>query len=355
MVEWGVPMATIKEIAQLAKTSTATVSYVLSNKPARIGQKTRERILKIARELDYQPNALVHALRSKISYAIAVIAPSFSNSFFSGIISGIDSVVSEAGFQLMMCQHRCSPEKLHQEISVLRSRRVDGLIVAPSGLPDEEAYFSDLRQKGVNLVLIAQPQANMPYATFDELMGARMAVEHLHGLGHRHIGYVGPRAERLEFFCRALRERGLQVRENHLLTFEDEGPTSEQFHAFLQRTPRVTALIAEQDALFFPLYEYCRTSGFRIPEELSIVGHGNFRESAILSPPLTSLDQSPTEVGIEAGRIMLDLILKRIPQQTHQMTLKSRLIVRESTAGPFAGDYAAVKKVQSTARLSEVP
>lgn len=327
-------MATIKEIAQLAKTSTATVSYVLSNKPARISQKTRERILKVAKELDYQPNALVHALRSKVSYAIAVITPGLGNSFFAEIISGTDSVVSEAGFQLMICQHSCSPEKLHREIAVLRSRRVDGIIVAPSGLPNEEAYFSDLRRKGVNLVLITKSQADMPFAVFDEQQGMKEAVEHLRGLGHRNIGYVGPQAERLEFFCQAMSERNLPVRESQLLTFEDTGPTADQFHAYLQRKPRVTALVGQQDSLFFPLYVYSRTTGFRIPGDLSIVGCGNFRESAILSPPLTSLDQSPHEVGVEAGRIMLDLILKRVAQKTHQMTLASRLIVRESTAAP---------------------
>jgi len=330
-------MATIKEIAQLAQTSTATVSYVLSNKPARISEKTRQRILKIAADLDYQPNALVHALRSKISYAIAVLVPSLKSGFFPEIIAGIDDEVSGSGFQLMICQHSNSPERLKKEIQLLRSRRVDGLIVMPSGgLQGEAKYFSELRRKRVKLVLVEQNQPDIPFVISNNDTGAKQVIDHLFELGHREIGYVGHRDRRLESYCRAMRERGIPVRESHFLIFDEHGPGVEDYSAFLGPKPRFTALAATRDEFLFPLYDYCLAAKLAIPDRLSMVGYANFREGKILSPKLTSVDQNPGEIGREAGRIALDLILERIPQKSHQITLDPKLVVREST-GPAPG------------------
>jgi len=131
-----------------------------------------------------------------------------------------------------------------------------------------------------------------------------------------------------------MRELSLPVRDSRLLTFEERGPTSEEYGRFLGPKPRMTALFAGRDEFLFPLYEYSLASGLAIPDRLSVAGYANFREGKILSPGLTSVDQVPGEMGREAGRIALDLILDRIPQESHQVTLEPKIVPRQSTAPP---------------------
>jgi DNA-binding LacI/PurR family transcriptional regulator len=331
-------LITTTEIARQAGVSRAAVSYVIHDRRDQVSAETRRRVMKIVREHDYHPNALVQALRRKRTGVAGVLVPGLYVSFFAEIVDAMEVAARTRGWRVVICQTHGQPDHLEQEITKLRELRVDGFIVCP--LQSQRAYYKRLVKAGVKMVFLddAVPNVGVPYVDSDDVCGGRLATEHLLGLGHRRIACLRLSAPALPN-CRfagyraALSDAGVAFDER-LVTELDQGNYETGFGATgrLLAGASFTALVAPNDVMAIAAIDALRQAGRRVPDDVSVVGYANLREASYCRPKLTTVSQETGAIGREAANRLLDLIEER-PVGTEDVLVKPRLIVRESTAG----------------------
>ena len=211
----------MKTIARRVGVSKTTVHRALSNVGG-INHETRERILKVAAELDYTPNNLARGLRSHKSATIGFVVTGLTNSFYSSILEGVESVSTHAGYSILVAGTAGKPSAEVQHLNVLREQRVDGMIIAPAHSKANVGYYDKLLKTGIPFVFMDRfiPEVDADYVVTDNFAGGYMAAKHLIGLGKRRIGFgttPGPEmmaassSERLRGAETALEEAGLQL------------------------------------------------------------------------------------------------------------------------------------------------
>ncbi len=335
----------MREVAAEAGVSVASVSYVLNGRHNQVGAKTLEKILLVTRRLNYQPNLLMRAVRTRRSQVIGVLIPSFRTTFFPTVADAIESELAAHGYHAVICQTHSQTECMERNLVMLRQRRVDGLIVTPKF--DQANLFAELVERGSKVVLIDHSFPEIPIASVrsDDEAGAGMAVRHLLELGHRRIGVLRHQAgqfpemlpERYRGYVKALAEAGIAIDQNLVETVET-GFTAEDgenaFKRLYARCPDLTALFVPSDLAALGVMRAARELGLRIPEDLSLAGYHNQEAGSHTTPTLTTVDQKPAEIGHRAVVSLLGMIEGRNPPEPRQILIQPELIVRGST-GPL--------------------
>lgn len=335
---------TIQDVARVAGVSTATVSRALSN-PERVSDSARRKVLEAVEKTGYVVNEAARNLRQQRANAIGVIAPDLSNPFFSSIIAGIEQIAGPNGFGVLVTESSMTGQGAFDHASLLASARVDGFVVL-----DGQMDLSRLRNRSkgltqVPVVSACEYPADMPApsVTVDNAGGAEKAVRHLVDLGHTKIGHItGPRGNiltttRLEGFREALQSMGLTVREDFILP-GDFNLEAGKLAAEIWRTmeDRPTAMFCASDQQAFGFISQLSRQGFRVPEDVSVIGFDDIEVSGFFVPALTTISQPRLELGRMAARMLLD----RINGQSHREGLHPQLdvtlVVRDSTAAPVA-------------------
>src|SRR5262245_58515021 len=212
---------TMKRIAAELGVSITTVSKVLNRQPD-IGPVTRARVLAKVEELGYRPNAVARGLSLRRTHTLGVVIPDLMHSFFVEIVAGLESVLSDKGYGLLLCSSGEDSAKERRELEMLRSRQVDGIVLASVSASGNDDVLKAVSARGTALVMIDRDDyARLPchrVMTDDELVGS-LATEHLLSLGYRKIGHLaGPpvvHAQRREAAYRqTLKAHGLIVRED---------------------------------------------------------------------------------------------------------------------------------------------
>ncbi|MEO1449533.1 MAG: LacI family DNA-binding transcriptional regulator [Bacteroidota bacterium] len=338
---------TLADLAKQLQISTATVSRALKDYPD-ISQETKQRVLALAKELNYRPNTMAAGLRKRESKVIGVIIPSIVNHFFSSVIKGIMEVAYQADYRVMLCQSDESYEKETADARALFNSRVDGLLVSLAHETRHFDHFREFTDSGTPLVFFDKvpPREIFPEISrvvVDDYQGAYAAVSHLIGQGHRQIAHFsGPMqastsSRRYQGYLQALKDHGLHRDEQ--LVFACEDITYDEGQAFAQQlieqNPACTAIFCITDMVAMGAMQGAKLKGRQIPTDMAIAGFSDWKMSSIVQPPLTSVAQP----SLEMGRISTQLLLQEIrslkddkPVHHETITLETSLKIRASSS-----------------------
>ena len=329
-------MITIFDVARRAKVSTATVSRVLSQ-PDLVREATREQVMRVVRELNYEPNRAARALRTLRSSKLLLTVPDISNPFFSEVIRGAEQTAREAGYAVVLGDIGDDRGAEDQYAMMLRRHEVDGLVFLGHSLPD--ALKAEVTQRPGRAPIVNaceySPGLGVSSVHIDNAAASEVAMVHLLDLGHRAIGVVtGPMEsplsrDRLTGAERAASQRGLLA---GLLV----GPGDFSVEAGFREARRliglgVTAIFCFSDEMAIGALDAVREAGLACPADVSIMGFDDIRFARFTTPPLTTIAQPGSEIGARAIEQLL-MIIAGQSQQIEVVTLPHRLMVRESTA-----------------------
>jgi LacI family transcriptional regulator len=338
-------MANMKQIAQLAGVSLGTVSHVL-NDSAKVREPLRKRVLDAVLTAGYQPSQLARGLRRDKTNIIAMIIPDILNPFFPGVVRGAEDVAFANGYRLILCNTDNDHAKEVEHLNALQTYLPSGLIVIPSKFSDLTSQAESYRKAGSAVVCIDRLPRNWTgdAVTIDNIEGAYHATTYLIELGHRHLAAItGPlhltnAQERLAGFKRALRHAGLETPPGYLqeATFDRAGGYSKT-KILLRMLPRPTAILACNDMIALGALLAIREENLRCPEDVSLIGFDGLDLTEITTPQLSSVYQSPYQLGATAAQLVLDRVADNTCP-TRQIVLKTELKIRESVAPPPQAD-----------------
>lgn len=334
----------IADVAREAGVSKTAVSFAF-NSPDRLAPETASRILDVAESLGYRPHPVARMLTQRSTHTLGVLTPQalsviFSNPFFGAFSEGVALAAEQEGYAL----HFISP--LHGSLARAMGRAtVDGVVAI--GLSASHPEVAQIRAAGLPLVMVdSSAMPDQPGIEVDDEGGARVAAEHLIGLGHTGFLIVGveppPGAKmepegvtgrRLQGYLAALGAARIELPAHAVI----DGPASiEGGMAAMRRAwedgLRPTAVLVMSDAMAIGVLRTARELGLRVPEDISVVGFDDIDLSQHTNPPLTTVHQPIRQKGESAVRLLLAVVERRVPRP-EQLRLETRLIIRGST-GP---------------------
>ena len=305
--------ATIEDVAASAGVSVATVSRALRGLP-NVASHTRERIERIATELDYRADPAASRLAAGRSRAIAVAVPMLDGWYFSHVVAGVEAVFAEAGYDtIVVGLGAYGAGRPVLEAAGPIYRRVDGLICVDAALNDDE--FVRLRSEGMAIVYIGPDGPGVPSLGIDDVEVGRLATSHLLELGHRRIGVVNGQPEdgsvapfrRQQGFELAFKEAGLQPDPSlYAPGYFDIGGGYDALGMLLDHPDPPTAVFAFSDEMAFGVLWAARERGLSVPDDLSVVGVDDHDGSPVVG--LTTVHQDVAEHGAHAARAMIDIL-----------------------------------------------
>jgi LacI family transcriptional regulator len=330
----------MKDIAAALKVSIVTVSKALRNHRD-ISAATKKRIHDKIRELNYQPNLIARGLVTRRSFIVGLVVPDLTHSFFADVARGVAAVLHPKGYHLVIANTDDDPVLEEQETRLLLARQVDGLILASARRKKDTRSLQDIRNMSVPLVLIDRLLPGVP-ASFvgvdDEALG-RLATEHLIERGCRRIAHIrGPAITNAEGRLRGFRSALAKARLVGLTGFVAPGGDSEEdgFRAMRQllaRRKKPDGVFCFNDPLAVGAMKAILDARLRIPDDVAIIGAGNIHYSDFLKIPLSTVDQSSSQIGENAAALLLPRIETDIPLPEESVVIPPRIVARESTLG----------------------
>lgn len=333
-------MATIKEVAEHARVSVATVSRVVNNS-GYVSTSLRERVEESMRTLEYKPSALARSLRRQETRTIGVLVPQLNQPFFSALIFAMEKTLFGDDYRTLICSSEEDPFKESTYIDILLRQRVDGVIYVPSGQNAE--YARRLLQADIPVVLIDRDFPELPISRVvsDNYGGAYLAAQHLLNLGHRRVGLIGGPAyshsmqARAEGAQQAMRDFGGQVDPSLLMmsTLPEFELGYQAALRLMKRADPPTAIFAFNDVIAVGAMHAASQMGYSLPGDLSVIGFDDIPLAAYVIPELTTVAQPIYGIGQTAVEVMLRK-LANPDQPLEKIKLETRLVVRKSTAAP---------------------
>ncbi len=337
----------IKDIARAAGVSHSTVSRSLSDSPL-VNSETKARIRQLSLEMGYTPNAAARSLVMGRTRTVGVVVTTIADPFIAEVTQGIESTAYEHGYTVILASSNSDPSREIAAVEMLRSKRVDGVIVTSSRVG--AFYQHHLERIGVPVVLINNHSEQSGRYTFsitvDNEHGGRMATRHLVELGHRRIAYIAAQVNhssnmgRLAGYRQALSEAGIPFDPELVLAGNgrvDGGGQCWSQLATLTNPP--TAVFCYNDMTAIGLLRDVRQAGLTVPQDLSIVGFDDIPFASYVYPALTTIAQPKFEMGQQAIEMVLALMKAQAANdvQTADVTIQGQLIVRESSGVPALG------------------
>jgi LacI family transcriptional regulator len=331
----------MKQIAQIAEVSLGTVSHVL-NGTAKVREPLRKRVLDAVAAAGYQPSQLARGLRRDKTNILAMVIPDIVNPFFPGVVRGAEDVAFANGYRLVLCNTDNDHAKELVHLTALRTYLPSGLIVIPSNFSDLTAQAESYRAYGSAVVCVDRLPHNWhgDTVTIDNIAGAYQATSYLIELGHRNLAAItGPlhltnAQERNEGFKRALADHGLKIAPGYLqeTTFDRAGGYAKA-KVLLRMLPRPTAIMACNDLIALGALVAIREEKLRCPEDVSLVGFDGLDLTEVTTPQLTSVYQSPYQMGATAAQLVLDRLADPT-RPVQKIVLETELKIRDSAAKP---------------------
>ncbi|WP_430907548.1 LacI family DNA-binding transcriptional regulator [Maribacter sp. 2-571] len=325
---------TIHEIARELNLDSSTVSRALNNSD-RVTKKTIDRVTRKAEEMGYRRNLMASNLRKKKSNTIGVIVPRISRYFFSSTIAGIDEAAFAAGYNVIICQ---SLEELEREqgiISNLMANQVDGVLISVSMETKNGRHLKQLRDSGIPLIFfdrhLKELEGSGKVLINDEDAAAK-ATGHLIEIGCKKIAhFTGPSTlqiykSRLKGYRSGLRKYQLPYDPDLVVSSrlsEKDGIMSVK--KILEKNSEIDGIFSANDVAAIGAMKYLKSIGKKIPDDIALVGFSNEPISEVIEPALTTIDQSPYEIG----KIACSLLIEQIGNKTSDAN--SRTIILEST------------------------
>lgn len=337
-------MPTIVEVANLAGVSVSTVSRVLNKSEHPVNALTKSKVLEASSALNYFPSALAQALITKKTGVLGLIARDVLDPYFGAIVRGAEDAARARGFLLIVCNSDRDPSKEIQYASTLMQHHVDGLIFAGGGLT-EPSYVREmnslvkvLREQGCAIVSTGLQRFPSLRVCNNEAEALKAATRYLISVGHRRICYVsGPRITatsglRFQGYKQALRESGLAL-DNELVLKGDFSPQSglEAANQITAIRPLPTAVLSSNDQMAVGCMIGLKRRGFRIPEEISIMGIDDIPACEWVEPALTTVSLHMHQLGVQAVEYAIKLRNREI-NDDFSYTVPHELILRNSVS-----------------------
>ncbi|MDI3547556.1 MAG: LacI family transcriptional regulator, repressor for deo operon, udp, cdd, tsx, nupC, and nupG [Halanaerobiales bacterium] len=327
-------MAKMSDVAKKANVSIATVSRVFSS-PETVAEETKKKVLKVVEELNYTPNVLARQLRKMETKTIVVVVPDITNTFFSRVLRGIETIARENGYRVLLGDTENDITLENEYLKTLYEKHADGLILLTART---DRITIEKLSENYPVVLACEylEGSNLPTVSIDNISAARKATEHLIKLGHRRIAHItGPMnvilsRDRLKGYKQAMESYELEV--DPILIQEGDFYYKTGYNLmlkllFIENPP--TAVFAANDEMAIGAIKAIQSQGLKVPEDIAIVGFDNIKMSAIFSPSLTTIGQPTYKIGEKAMNLLLDLIRgKKLSK--NQFVLDDKLIIRES-------------------------
>lgn len=331
------PRATLKDLASRAGVSTSTASLVMRNSPL-VADATRNRVLKVAQALGYACNRNAAHLRTRHTHTLGLVVCDITNPFYAEFTAGIEAACEKVGWVTFLCNSAESTVRQSVFLQRMREQNVEGIVISPAAgtLP---ADIRVLTAAGLPCVQALRylPGLSQDYAGVDSRLGMAMATEHLIGLGHRRIAFVGvsnntsAAHDRLAGYMDVMHRHGLPVEEKLVVKLREitrDGGAS-AIAQLLDEAPPPTAALCFADVIALGVIWALHERGVRLGIDFAVVGHDNITEAAWSRPGLTTVSISPRQIGEEAA----NLLFRRIAQPNmpvERVLLPPRLIVRGS-------------------------
>ncbi len=324
--------ATIRDVALRAGVSTATVSRVLAG-IGRPKPKTAAAVMSAVEDLGYRPSGVARSLRMRRTNTFGLIVTDIQNPFFPELVQAADDVARARGYSILLGSAAYDEHRAMHYLDLMVDRRVDGMIIASSQLSDESWKW--LLTSPVPVVVVNAEPVGLPVTviTSDNAGGSQLAVEHLIGLGHRRIGYIGgPEAytaatPRVEGFRQACAGAGLDPDQTPVVRGDGQVESGERAAIELLASPaEVTAIFCYNDMTAIGVLRGLRAAGRRVPGDISVVGCDDIAAASWVVPALTTVAQQKADMGrlaverliatlddpdgVEVGLIRLPMVLR---------------------------------------------
>lgn len=327
-------MVTLKDVAVHAQVSIGTASQVLTNKPT-VTEENRQRVLRAVEELGYQPNLIAKSLVTGRSQTFDIVAFNFENSAVMKMISGIDRECRRNGYTARLSSITLN-ENAVEHLRVLSHRRGEGIIWAMPEIGSSHAWIKPAKHPGsVPIVFtLAAPRENTHVISIDNRMGARLATEHLIGHGYRRIGHIVGHPdywdgkERKESWEQTMFQTGLDASRSLDGNWQADGG-DRAMREMLARWPDTQAVFCGSDLTALGAMHALRELGYRVPEDIALIGFDDVDPVDYYQPPLTSVHVDFAFIGELAVRELLAIIASP-ERQPGLRAVPTRLVVRES-------------------------
>lgn len=328
-------MVNIKDVARAAGVSPSTVSRVLGGSVP-VAAETREKVIKVVKELNYQPNAVAQGLKGGRLKTIGLIIPNVRNLVFPAAVRGIEDTANQHGYTVVLCNADDDVKKEIFYIEALKRRLVDGFIFCTAR--PSHTHIAGLREAGFPVVsLLRHSGSEVDAVILDNANGAYEATKYLISRGLKKIAVLNGwldlvlYQDRLAGFRRAMAEAGLPVDETLVVSgvggWEDGYRTMDEM---LSRGAAPEAVFAMSDPKAFGVIRAIKDRGLRIPEDISVMGFDDVDFAAMTDPPLTTVAQPFYDMGVVACKRLLKLIEAKKRPAAKIQVFPARLVIRRS-------------------------
>ena len=333
--------ASVKDVAAAAGVSIGTVFNVL-NRPERVSVVTRERVQSAMAALGFVPNESARQLRRGQSSLLVYVMLDMTNPFFTDVAQGIDAAARDRSLSLFLCSSDNDALRESHHLQQLQQQRVQGILITPAD--PMSSTLDDIAARGTPVVIVDRTRSDTTFCTVavDDVLGGRLALEHLIDQGHDRVAYIGGPGtigqvrDRHDGAMAAWREAGLD--EDRLLRIDTAsmsfaaGREAGERLLGLPAARRPTAAFCANDLIALGLLQQTMLAGQRVPHDLAIVGYDDIDYAAAAAVPLTSVRQPRRELGRVAAELLLEE--RSDPDPEHRrVSFDPQLIARASSAG----------------------
>ncbi|PWC09702.1 DNA-binding transcriptional regulator CytR [Brenneria roseae subsp. americana] len=332
-----VTTATMKDVADEAGVSTATVSRTLMN-PEKVSAATRKKVEQAVITVGYSPHALARNLKRNESRTILAIVPDICDPYFSEIFRGIEETAAEHGYLVLIgdCAHQHRKEKTF--IDLIITKQIDGMLLLGSDLPFDAGKEEQRNLPPMVMANEFAPELELPTVHIDNLTAAFDAVHYLHQLGHQRIACIaGPERMhlsqyRLQGYVQALRRSGIAVDNQYIIRGDFTYETGVNGLIALMKHPLPpSAIFCHNDIIALGVLSQAKKMGLDIPRDISVVGFDDIDQAQYCWPPLTTVAQPRYRIGREAMLLLLEQLHGNTVRSGSRL-LASELVIRESSA-----------------------
>ena len=330
----------MKEIAKLAGVSQSTVSRVINNNP-NVNPEIRKKVLKYIKKYNYQPNRIARSLVNNKSYLIGVILPQISNPYFPQILESLEDEANKYQYNIVLAITYGNLQREKEQLAMLISRRVDGIIINPTKLSQTE-HIKAIKDT-LPVVVCAQDLEGFDYVTVDHYLAGKLVAKYLINKGHINIGYIGHLEDKKfkGFYEEIISNNLIFDESNHLMKPEEiynqqNNDTVTQQYELLSKIKNnnITAIYTINDIIATKLINLLQMHKIRVPQDVAIVGFDNTLICNLINPALTSVAQPTREIGQKSIEILIKKIEIENPQTSNipeQVSLLPKLVERKST------------------------
>lgn len=334
---------TIKDIAKELGVAPSTVSRALKDHPE-INVETKKKVHALAKEWNYEPNAIALSLRNQKTNTIGVILPEFVHFFFSTVISGVEDVAYSKGYQVFVTQSNEDYDKEVLDCKAMYNVRADGFLICPSKNTYQFDHIRALIDRSAPVVLFDRnvKELGCSYVSVDDVSGGYEATKHLLDKGCKSIGYIGGHEnlvnvkERHKGYLKALDEAGLPLEEDLVVTVDypvDSDKKVKLLQDLIRKKP--DGIFVHNDMVAIELLKEAKEMGVKVPEELKVIGFSNWFFTRHTTPSLSTMEQRGFEIGREAALLLFDEIMSNKGEhgfvEPKHVLVQPELIERDSS------------------------